>query len=60
MVTDAAEAEGKGLCGKHAMSPDVDNEAIEPNGSSLLELTYKFLASSGVTFRLGHKINIRC
>jgi len=25
--------------GKEAISPDVDNDAIEPNGSSLLELT---------------------
>lgn len=46
-----AEVEDE-VTGKHAMSPDVDSDAMDPNGSSLLELTYRLRASNGVTTRL--------
>lgn len=46
-----AEVEDE-VMGKHAMSPDVDSDAMDPNGSSLLELTYRLRASNGVTTRL--------
>ncbi len=52
-LTMVAEVEDE-VTGKHAMSPDVDSDAMDPNGSSLLELTYRLRASNGVTTRLLH------
>lgn len=40
------------VTGKQAMSPEVDSEAMLPNGSSLRDVTYRLRASNGVTTRL--------